>query len=127
MLIVGETVSVSHVMHWVYILSGVYPDGSLLVHGESGLFCHKLQCVFNILMLLQDAASAVQLVQLYGFWYVHSRATGMFERVPRMPSDFCEQLEKALHALSAIDEGMQGVRIQQHFIVELAQYGQTAA
>lgn len=117
----------SHVLYWFYIQSGVYPDGSLLVHGESGLFCHSLQCVFNILMLLQGAASAVQLVQLYGFWYVHSRATGMFERVPRMPSDLCQQLEKALHTLSAIDEGMQGIRIQQRFIVELCTVGSSSS
>lgn len=74
-------------------------------------------------MLLQGAASAVQLVQLYGFWYGYSRATGMFERVPRMPSDFSQQLEKALHALSRIDEGVQCERLQHHFIVELCAVG----
>lgn len=110
---------VSHILYWFYILSQVCPDGSLLVHGDSGLFWHNFQCVFTILMLLQGAASAVQLVQLYGFWYSHSRATGMFERVPRMPADFCQQLERALHALSAVNEGMQGERPQQHFTVEL--------
>ena len=58
-------------------------------------------------MMLQDTASAVQLVQLYGYWYSHNVASGMLEKVPRMPSDLPKQLGKALHALSAIDEGMQ--------------------
>lgn len=57
--------------------------------------------------MLQGAASAVQLAQLYGYWYSHNVATGMFEKVPRMPSDLPQQLGKALRSLSAIDEGMQ--------------------
>lgn len=72
-------------------------------------------------MLLQGAGSAVQLVQLYGYWYGLSRATGMFERVPRVPSDLCQQLGKALQVLSAINEGMQAERSVQPFsIVQLS-------
>ena len=58
-------------------------------------------------MMPQGAASAPQLVQLYGYWYSRNVATGVFEKVPRMPSDLPQQLGQALHALSAIDEGMQ--------------------
>lgn len=57
--------------------------------------------------MLQGAASAVHLAQLYGYWYSHNVATGMFEKVPRMPSDLPQQLGKALRSLSAIDEGIQ--------------------
>ena len=65
------------------------------------------QSKLTFTMMRQGAASGVQLVQLYGFWYSHNEATGIFEKVPRMPSDLPQQLGKALHAVSAIDKGRQ--------------------
>ncbi|KAL3158103.1 hypothetical protein ABBQ32_011706 [Trebouxia sp. C0010 RCD-2024] len=56
--------------------------------------------------LRQGRGTALQLVQLSEYWYSHNLAAGTFERVPRMPSDLPQQLNKALEALSAIDEGV---------------------
>lgn len=62
-------------------------------------------------VFLQGKRTALQLVQLFGYWYSHNLASGMFERVPRMPSDLPQQVNRALQALSAIDEGMQAIML----------------
>jgi len=46
-----------------------------------------------------------QYVQLFGFWYSYNQESNMFVRVPRMPADLHEQLERALPALIATETG----------------------
>lgn len=68
-----------------------------------------VQCLLlpqTTLVCPQGRGTALQLVQLSEYWYSHNLAAGTFERVPRMPSDLPQQLNKALEALSAIDEGV---------------------
>ena len=57
-------------------------------------------------VFLQGKDTALQLVQLSASWYSHNLASGVFERVPRMPPDLPQQLNRALEALSAINEGV---------------------
>ncbi|DBA76073.1 TPA: hypothetical protein ACH3X1_009818 [Trebouxia sp. C0004] len=56
--------------------------------------------------LKQGPGSSVsQYVQLFGFWYSYNQESDMFVRVPRMPADLHEQLERALPALIATETG----------------------
>ena len=55
---------------------------------------------------LQDAGSEPHFVKLFGYWYSLNTASGVFEKVSRMPADLPEQLGKALNALAAVDQGV---------------------
>lgn len=60
---------------------------------------------------MQDAESEPHFVQLFEYWYKLNFASSLFEKVSRTPSDFPEQLGKAIDALAAIDQGVRAYQV----------------
>lgn len=45
------------------------------------------------------------LVRLYGFCYYYSHSSQGFVKVPRLPSDLAQQLDRAVTALKLLEQG----------------------